>query len=356
MKKTKILLLEGSFSDKHPTTYQKDSIGEDYEVTHFHYRKHYGFRTEPLFFWTWKTLDAHYKQGDPWLLETYAEIERLAKDHDVIYHWLGDMIHPDFIIDLSMRYGRKIFTIYNVDGEPASSDILSHPVVRGYDFALTCSKMYDNLRSCPQMLLAYGAAGADFVACGTKYSSEHPAWKIEIDKPRDIDVVFLGANMQYMESADGYPPNKYAAVKFLRGKGLKVHCEEWTGIDMAAELYARSKVGICLHGPSPYGVGNSQRLYDLTVCGVPVVTDGAGLGINEIYEPDEVKSYIWSNFEEMYQHVEYLLSHKKERIAMATKAREKTRLLYRNDYNDNWVSRGLSTAINFWKGKDLWTR
>lgn len=357
-KDLKILCLQGSFSENqksHITHSPNFKLGP---VTNYHYRLRYGIPFKNHFFWMWDTLDAHYKQSDPVLLDMYKEIAELAKSHDVLYHFVGDMMHPEFIKHLSKRNGGPIFTIYNVDGEPASSEVLSHPVVYAYDSAMTCSKHFDELRTCPQMLLAKGAYVSDWVACGTKYPQEHWAWQLPIDEEseakKDIDVIFLGANMKYQMSGATYPPNKYKAVEFLREKGLNVHCEEWTGLDQAAELYKRSKVGICLHGPSPYGVGNSQRLYDLAVCGVGIVTDGATLGIDEIFEKDEVESYIWSNFEEMYAHVKILLDNPIKRIRQAQKAREKVRLKYRNDTDDSWMIRAITQSINMWEQKGIW--
>lgn len=353
MRKLKILKLMGPFSDETPIIWKYETpLGS---VTEYRYRKAYGMLADKLWFWNWGVLDSHYKQGDPQLDAVYKEITQLAKEHDVLYHMVGDMMHPDFIKTLSKRFGGPIYTIYNVDGEPSSSEILSHPVVKAFDFALTCSKYYDETRRCTELLLENGAYGADWVACGTKYSISHPAWGIPItDEGKDIDVIFLGANMEFQTGPVGYPPNKYRAVEYLRSKGLKVHCEEWTGIDMAAELYKRAKVGICLHGPSQYGVGNSQRLYDLAVCGVGIVTDGAGFGMDEIYGPDEVMSYLWSNFSEMTAQVKYLLKNPEVRILNAQRAREKTRKLYRNDADDSWMLRGLNIAINYWKQTGLW--
>jgi hypothetical protein len=344
----KILNLVGPYNTSTPVI--SETVSSLGPVTNYHYRVDYGMSKEHPWFWGWQILDGHYKQSDPDLLRVYDKIRSLAKDHDVIYHAVGDMMHPEFIKTLSKtQFGDK-YTIYCVDGEPASSAMLSHPVVWAYDFALTCSKYYDERRKAPSMLSASGAYGASWVCCGTKYPDNHWAWDIPIDGERDIDVIFLGANMAYQTGQDPYPPNKYRAVEFLRSKGLKVYCEEWTGIEMAAELYKRAKVGICLHGPSQYGVGNSQRLYDLTVCGVPVVTDGATLGIEEIFNSDEVSSYLWSNFEEMYHKVSWLLENKESRQQMATKARERTRKYY----NNGWMERGIKIAIDYWKQKGIW--
>jgi glycosyltransferase involved in cell wall biosynthesis len=351
MKKLKILRLMGQNDKGCPVIDKHEKpIGS---ITDYNYRVAYGIPWDKNWFWYWDVLDAHNKQYDPQLQAVYKEIAELAKEHDILYHMVGDMMHPNFIKTLSKRFGGPIYTIYNVDGEPASSKLLSHPVVHAYDFALTCSKYYDETRRCTELLLENGAYGADWVACGTKYLDDHWAWDIPIDNPeKDIDVIFLGAGMDFQTSSIPYPPNKYKAVEYLRSKGLKVHCEPWQGLDHAAELYARSKVGINLHGPSQYGVGNAQRLYDLTVCGVAVVTDGAGFGMNEIFEPDEVMSYLWSNFDEMTAQVKYLLDNPEVRISQATKARERTKKDYRNDVA--WMTRGVNTAIKFWKQTGLW--
>lgn len=353
MKKIRILKLGGPFGENTPIIEKYDSaLGS---VTEYRYRQDYGMLANEMWFWNWNVLDAHYKQGDPQLIRVYNKIEELAKKHDVLYHMVGDMMHPEFIKTLSKKSGGPIYTIYNVDGEPSSSKILSHPVVSAYDFALTCSKYYNEHNTCVQMLLANGAYGADWVACGTKYKNEHPAWNFPItDEGKDIDVVFLGANMKYMKGPDPYPPNKYRAIEYLQSKGINVYCDEWKSVDSAAEIYRRAKLGISIHGPSQYGVGNSQRLYDLAVCGVGIVTDGAGFGIDEIFKKDEVMSYLWSNFDEMTAQVKYLLENPEVRILNAKRAREKVRLLYRNDADDNWMVRGLGIAIKYWQQTGLW--
>jgi hypothetical protein len=351
MNKLRILRLMGQNNKNCPIIDKHDKpIGS---ITDYNYRAAYGMPPEKSWFWYWDILDAHNKQYDPQLVAVYKEIAELAKEHDILYHMVGDMMHPNFIKTLSKRFGGPIYTIYNIDGEPASSKLLSHPVVGAYDFALTCSKYYDETRRCTELLLENGAYGADWVACGTKYLLDHPAWNIPIDNPnKDIDVIFLGAGMDFQTSNIGYPPNKYKAVEFLRSKGINVHCEEWLNQEQAAKLYARAKVGINLHGPSQYGVGNSQRLYDLAVCGVGIVTDGAGFGINEIYPEDEVRSYLWSNFEEMTEQVKYLLDNPQVRIQNAIRARERTRKLYKNDCA--WMSRGVEIAVRYWKQTGLW--
>lgn len=346
VEKIRILRLEGSFSEETPIISSYESpLGP---VTVYRYRKAYGFTPRKLWFWDWELLDKHYKIQDQNLIEVYEQIRELSKSHDVLYHAVGDMMHPDFIKTLDIK------TIYCVDGEPASSKILSHPVVHAYDFALTCSTNYDDNTTCVEQLINHGAKQASHVICGTKYPKDHRAWKFPIDGKKDIDVVFLGGDMTGCDPLLGYPPNKYIPIYNIMQKlpDLKFHVSTWTDIESAADIYKRSKIGIVLHGPSQYGIGNSQRLYDLAASGVMIMSDGIDYGVGDIFHVgNEINAFSWKNMEVVPQRIRDYLAADDIRINMATAARKRCYENYRNDKDDNWMLRGIKIAIKAW-GED----
>jgi hypothetical protein len=335
----KILKLVGSFNDKTEKISTEDSpLGP---VTVYRYRQAYGFSPKWLWFWDWELLDKHYQMNDPNLMAVYDEIRELAKDHDVLYHAVGDMMHPEFIKSLDIR------KIYCVDGEPASSRMLSHPVVHAYDFALTCSTNYNETSTCVEQLINHGAPDAAHVICGTKYPKKHEAWKNKIDGDKDIDLIFLGGDMSVCKPTLAYPPNKYLVIDYILRNipGIKYHVAEWKDIDSANELYKRSKIGIVLHGPSQYGIGNSQRLYDLAAAGVMIISDGLHYGIGDIFKLEkEINAFDWRDIDRAVYLVRAYLESDADRIRLAESARKRCFKEYRNDDDDNWMIRGIKLA------------
>lgn len=344
----KILRLEGSFNAVTPIVSEKESpLGP---VTTYRYRQAYGFRPDWLWFWDWELLDKHYQMKDPNLMAVYDEIRALAKSHDVLYHAVGDMIHPEFMKTLDIK------KIYCVDGEPASSRILSHPVVHAYDFALTCSSNYNETSTCTEQLVNHGAPDAAQVICGTKYPKDHPAWKNEIGGPKDIDLIFLGGDMSVCKPTLPYPPNKYVVIDYIVRNipGIRHHVAEWEDIDSANELYKRSKIGIVLHGPSQYGIGNSQRLYDLAAAGVMIISDGLHYGIDNIFKLEkEINAFDWRDIDRAVMLVKSYLGAEKERVRLAENARKRCFEQYRNDNDDNWMMRGIKLAVERKQWTDL---
>lgn len=366
------LVLHGCFGKDTPVLSERPSPWGKF--TDYYYRKSYGMPLVPQWFWGFDVLDAHYKQRDPSLMRVYDEIKELTKSHKILLNSVGDMMHPDFVKKHSMRYKgmmhdkyvitpsgdeKPIYTIYSVDGEPASSKLLSHPVVDAFDFATTCGTMQNEEQTNIDALLEHGAFGASRVDCGTKYHKNHIAWNSPIDKGRDIDVVFVGVgdNINF-DIRHPYPSNKYVPMRYLASKGVNVHCEKWTGVDQTEEIYRRSKISVNLHGPSPLGVGSAQRLWDLAVCGVMVVSDGKEFGLDDIFKITEpgkqCAAFSYKDLDEMVAAVKYYLGHEEERIAIAERARERTRREYRNDADDNYHIRIINKAIEFWKEKGMW--
>lgn len=354
----KILQLQGPFDPKKPVMWKESSpIGE---VTVYNYRKAYGFNGDKQYFWWWDQLDAAWRNADPNLLAMYKEVEELAKEHDVLCHMVGDMFHPEFMRRLSKRNGGPIKTIYFVDGEPDASPALSHPVVKAYDFALTCSTYYDPSRTCVEMLKECRALGADWVAVGTKYPKEHKAWKAPINDDRDIDLVFLGGTVIGYPIDMAYPRNKLVPIFYMKAiaPDLKIEYAPWGDIDKAAELYARSKMGVVFHGPSQYGIGSSQRIWDLAVNGVMVISDGIEFDVGRIFDVGkEIDAFsyqdITKNISFLVDKVRYWKKHEKERLAMARRARARTYKEYRNDEDDNYMLRGIKKAFNYWESINL---
>lgn len=106
------------------------------------------------------------------------------------------------------------------------------------------------------------------------------------------------------------------------------------------------------HGPSQYGIGNSQRLYDLAAAGVMIISDGITYDIDKIFHVgDEINAFDWRNFDVVVQRIKDYLAADDIRITMAKNARKRCWDNYRNDEDDSWMIRGIKMAIKSW-GKD----
>jgi hypothetical protein len=358
-----VLILMGSYGPDVPFQYySEDSIWG--KLTYYYYRKNYGIPHELLWFWWWDVLDAHYKMGDPVLKKIYNEIRELTVGHKILLHAQGDMMHPNFIKTLSKKFNGPIYTIYSIDGEPGSSKVLSHPVVHAYDFATTCGSFFDEgVTTCAEKLIECGVPGAAWVACGTKYHKGEDVWEYPIDSGRDIDIIFLGPPRYDGDEERKYPPfdfnvmamPKYTVCKYLKDHGINIHYEPWQNEKQASELYKRAKMGLNVHGPSAYGIGSSQRTWDLAACGIMPVTDGKGLGIEKIFTPgEECAAFSYRDLDEAVSLIKHYLENDTERIRIANNARARTFREYRNDADDSYLTRIIRKALDYWKSTGKW--
>ena len=271
-------------------------------------------------------LDYLWRTGHPdvkWLHDRFIEE---ARGCDVVINFNGANIHPEWLRELDA------FTIFMCWDDPESSEVLSRPVARYFDFAFTgnvaCVPMYQSwdVQRCAYLPLAWIEGDCDGAVTVQDI----------LEGGRDIEVVFLGERerpdrqkrLDVLQAA--FPTGFYRGPGWPQGTLPKAEC---------ARIYRRAKIGVNIHN----SVGPCNlRTFALPANGVLQVCDNK-CRLGELFDLDrEVIGF--DTMEECVELVKYYLAHDKERREIAARGFERVM----REYNEAAVwDRMLRTVAPF---------
>ena len=118
-----------------------------------------GFKVEPFCNvprmpaprYTFQQLDELWRRRDPDVLNIYRQLVEMASDRDVLINFNGANIHPEWLKDLST------FNVYICWDDPESSEMLSKPVAKFFDFA------FSGNAACVPLYQSWGVKRCDFL-------------------------------------------------------------------------------------------------------------------------------------------------------------------------------------------------
>lgn len=273
-------------------------------------------------------LDRMWRIGDPDLMRTYENLAEKLVDKDVLVHYSGVNLHPEFLRQLNVT---KVFICGD---DPESTKILSKPVAPFYDIQLV-----SNIAAVP-MYKEWGLKNVHFWPLGslTQEDAVSDITELQISNPshRTIPIVFFGAfgGVSLMRAkrlstlAHAFPQALCAGSGWPRG--FIDWDEMWTN-------YRISQIGWNVHnstGPINY------RTYDLAAYGVMQICDNkAHLG--NIYELDkEVIGF--DTIDEAIELTNYFLTHVEEQRAIAVGGWKR----WKQDYTPDRVWDKLTNIVD----------
>ncbi len=272
----------------------------------------YGHQTEvvtlPEFikFDYYRRLNSRFIKKELELLAFYDKLFEKILGVDVFIHFGGGMLHPEFVC----RIPERVVKIYHCADDPESSDILSRPVAKYYDYcAVSNIAEIDAYKK-------WGIKNVFFWPLGAmKYNEDTNSEIDSIDfNSRKISLGFLGSKYGTSQLGTfgrllGLYNKKGDMKKLLKvfpdlvgyGKGWG---NGFLDGDFVPGFYKNLKFGINIHNST--GPINS-RTYDLNAYGVCQLCDNKNQ-LAKIYELDkEVIGY--DSIEEAISKLIYLLNH-----------------------------------------------
>lgn len=264
-------------------------------------------------------LDRLWRRGDSKLLRMYEALARKLEGKDVLIHFNGVNIHPEFIDQLD------VFKVYHCADDPESTEIVSKPVATHYDIQLVSNiAEVERYRS-------WGLKNAYFLPLGSLTNEEdvaHITEEMILDiNRRTIPIAFFGAfggvylsRAKRMSSLANAFPEAYCA-----GAGWKRGFADWNEM---WSTYRQTQIGWNVHnstGPINY------RLYDLPAYGVMQICDNKAY-LGEVFKIDrEVVGF--DTIEECIELTRYYLAHPQEQREIALAGWQR----WRRDYTPDRV-------------------
>lgn len=248
-------------------------------------------------------LDRMWRRGDDELLRAYEKLAEQLQDRDVLVHYSGVNLHPDFLQQLS------VLKVFICGDDPESTPFLSEPIARYYDIQLV-----SNIAEVGRYK-SWGLEHAYFWPLGS-LMGENDVADINEDSilsPHHsrVPIVFFGAfggvsllRAKRMSMLANAFPNAYCA-----GNGWP---QGFIGWDDMWRAYRKAHIGWNIHnstGPINY------RTYDLPAHGVLQICDNKSY-LGELYQMDkEVVGF--DRIGEAIDLTRYFLAHVDEGRAIA---------------------------------------
>jgi spore maturation protein CgeB len=248
-------------------------------------------------------LDRLWKRGDPKLMRMYEILAEKLQGKDVLIHFNGANLHPEFLQQLS------VFKVYHCSDDPESTDILSKPVAPYYDLHLIGNiAELDTYRS-------WGLAHVYFLPNGSQVMEEELSdlnmERILDLQTRNIPIVFFGAfggvfnrrAKRLSTLAKAFPQAYCAGSGWPRG---------FISQDEMWKKYRHAQLGWNIHnstGPINF------RVYDLPAFGVMQICDNKS-HLGQVFElGKEVVGF--ETVDECIDLTQYYLTHPEEQRAIA---------------------------------------
>ncbi len=247
-------------------------------------------------------LDFAWRTAHPPLLEMYERMEEELRDRDVLVHYNGANLHPDFVRCL------PVFKVYTAGDDPESTSILTRPVAGAYNLHLV------NNVACLDMYKSWGLPHVYFWPLGSTVFVEDMK---DLDEnalldisTRDIPIaLFCGRspwrNDRLDALAESFPEAYIAGAGWPRG---------FVDDETVRDVLRRAQIGWNIHnstGPINF------RTYDLPAYGIMQICDNKSHLDGLFKVNQEVVGF--NNIEECIELTRYYLEHPEEqrRIALA---------------------------------------
>ncbi len=268
-------------------------------------------------------LDQKWRERDPWLLQMYERLETQLRERDVFILFNGANIHEDFVKQLST------FNVYICWDDPESSDVLSKPVAKYFDFAFT-----GNI-GCVNLYKSWGVERVDFLPHGCPDSDRDLTLTKDqiLEGTRDIDVVLLCERQASWRRERLDVLQKAFPQALMRGRGWS---KGVLPFEQTIPTYVRSKIGWNVHN----SVGPvNRRTYMLPANGIMQICDNKTLLGHLFKLNEEVVGF--DTTEECIELTRYYLSHDDERRRIAAQGWERAVA----DYSEEKVWERLLATI-----------
>jgi len=268
-------------------------------------------------------LDQRWKERDSHLLQMYERLEAQLRERDVLILFNGANIHEDFVKQLST------FNVYICWDDPESSDVLSKPVAKYFDFAFT-----GNI-ACVNLYKSWGVENVDFLPFGCPDSDRDLTLTKEqiLEGLRDNDLVLLCERDAPWRKERLDSLRKAFPQALMRGHGWP---QGVLPFEQTIPTYARSKIGWNLHN----SVGPvNRRTYMLPANGVMQICDNKTL-FGHLFKLGE-EGVGYDSIEECIELTHYYLAHDDERRCIAARGWERAVA----DYSEEKVWERLVTTI-----------
>lgn len=309
----------------------------------------YGYDTEVITtpieikFDYFNILNKRYLNNEKSLFNFYKLLLDKINKVDLFIHFGGAMIHPDIV----QKIDKKVIKVYHCADDPESSDILSKPVSKYYDYCAISNIAEIN------NYIKWGCKNVFFWPLGAVSFNEnfynHNTF-INYNE-RKINICYVGAKY----GTPKYHPfgkifglyNKKSSMNKLietfkgnfigYGSGWE---NGYINENDISNLYNNTKIGINIHNST--GPINS-RLYDLNAYGVLQICDNKK-NLSKIYELD--KEIIgFDKIEEAIDKIKYFLNHPLEAAEIALNGKSR----FEKNYNSLEILKILLTQIGLLK-------
>jgi spore maturation protein CgeB len=268
-------------------------------------------------------LDRRWKERDPWLLQLYERLENRLRERDVFILFNGANIHEDFVKRLST------FNVYICWDDPESSELLSKPVAKYFDFAFT-----GNI-ACVNLYRSWEVQNVDFLPFGCPDSDRDLTLNKDqiLQGDRDIDLVLLCERRSLWRRERLDALRKAFPQALMRGHGWP---EGFLSFEQTTPTYMRSKIGWNVHN----SVGPvNRRTYMLPANGVMQICDNKTL-FGHLFKLGE-EGIGFDGIEECVELTHYYLAHDDERRRIAAQGWERAT----TEYSEEKVWERLVTTI-----------
>lgn len=272
---------------------------EEYKKMGYHVDAHCLIPKPPAPRYNYQTLDKLWRRKDKDVVAIYEQLKEATSNYDVLINFNGANIHPEWLASLST------FNVYICFDDPESSDNLSEPVARYFDFSFTGNV------SCVQLYQSWGIKNCDFLplSCHPLEYDHHMSVERILRQKRENDLIFLGERVspwrqRRLDKVKTTFPN---AIMRGRGwdKGFLPDAEK-------IKFYTNTKIGLNIHN----SVGPvNLRTYSLPANGLLQIADnkhrvGSLFKLNE-----EIVGF--DDIDEGIELIRYYLAHDKERKEIA---------------------------------------
>ena len=294
---------------------------------------------EPLMF---PYLNRLWKNKDSRLISLYNKLEPLLKSHNILLHFGGTLIHPDFLNKFNL------IKIYHCADDPDASEILSRPVAQSYDICAISNpsviNMYKNW-GCKNVyfwplggfyfgenisLMNFDKRKNKLCFVGSKYGVPKVRYLTHIPILKNLDI--LWNKKSFFKSLEKIYPDIKSFGPYWKN-GYLPHKD-------VSNLYNNSKIGINLH--NSLGPINA-RLYDLPAHGVLQICDNKDK-LFQVFEPGkEIVGY--NSLEE----AEYLINYYLKEIDEAKEISYSGYIRYIKEYTQDNIMKKLINIINDFK-------
>jgi spore maturation protein CgeB len=273
-------------------------------------------------------LDKLWKRGDIKLMRLYDKLARAVEGRDVLIHYNGVNLHPEFLNQLN------VFKVFHCADDPESTEILSRPVAHAYDIHLV-----SNVAEV-EMYRSWGLQHVYFYPLGSLTNEDDvrdlTQSRILDQSARDIPAVFFGAfggvgrlRLGHMAALYKAFPEAYCAGSGWP-RGFVPYDEMW-------QVYRRAQIGWNAHnstGPINF------RLYELPAFGVMQICDNKS-HLGHVFElGKEIIGY--ETTEECIELTKFYLAHPEAQREIALAGHER----WKRDYTPDRVWERMSLIIS----------